>query len=52
MLDNGAGSQDRYKILDINSCISNYESGNSEISTELYNTLKSCKNKIDKIMIK
>ena len=52
MLDNGAGSQDRYKILDINSCISNYESGNSEISTELYNTLKSCKTKIDKIMIK
>ncbi len=50
MLDNGAGSKDRYKILDINKCISDFEAGNSSVSEKLYNTLKSSKDKIEKIL--
>lgn len=50
MLDNGAGSTDRYKILDINKCISDFEAGDSTISENLYNTLKSSKDKIEKIL--
>lgn len=40
--DRGAGSTNRYELIDIREAISQYESGDtSEISTSLYNTLKS-----------
>lgn len=51
MYDKGTGQKDRYKILDINNSISLYESGNSSISEDLYNKLKSSKQKIDNVLI-
>lgn len=50
MFDCGSGQPERYKILDINSNISKYENGDSSISDALYNTLKSAKEKIEKIL--
>lgn len=50
MLDTGSNSSDRYKILDVNNTISKYENGDTSISENLYNTLKSVKVKIDKIV--
>lgn len=39
--DKGAGTQNRYQLIDIRSAISQYESGDtSSISSSLYNTLK------------
>lgn len=38
--DHGATVQGRYELIDILSSISNYESGNSNITSNLYNTLK------------
>lgn len=52
MLDKGNGKSERYKILDIDKYILEYENGNSDISENLYNTLKKSKDKIDKIFIK
>lgn len=50
MYDKGAGQSDRYKILDINKSISDYEKGNSDISEKLYNTLKNAKDKISSVL--
>lgn len=50
MLDKGNGSSDRYRILDIDKCILDYENGDTSISENLYNTLKKSKGKIDKIL--
>ncbi len=47
MLDLGTGKSDRYKILDVNKSISDYESGNGNIPENIYNTLKTVKHKID-----
>ena len=52
MYNKGPGQEDRYKILDINKNINNYENGNSNISETLYNTLVDSKKKIDKIFNK
>lgn len=49
MLDKGSGQENRYKILDINKNILGFENGDTSISEDLYNTLKSVKNKIKKI---
>ncbi len=39
--DRGAGSANRYELIDIRSAITQYESGDtSKISSSLYNTLK------------
>lgn len=50
MYDKGTGQKDRYKILDINNFISLYEKGNSSISEDLYNKLKSSKQKFDNVL--
>ena len=50
MLDTGINSNDRYKILDVNNTISKYENGDTSISASLYNTLKSVKVKIEKVI--
>lgn len=50
MLDTGINSNDRYKILDVNNTISKYENGDTSISESLYNTLKSVKVKIEKVI--
>ena len=50
MLDTGIKSNDRYKILDVNNTISKYENGDTSISESLYNTLKSVKVKIEKVI--
>ena len=50
MLDKGNGSSDRYRILDIDKCILDYENSDTSISENLYNTLKKSKGKIDKIL--
>ncbi len=51
MLDKGNGQPERYRILDINKCITNYENGDTSISKNLYNTLKKSKEKIDKMFM-
>lgn len=50
MYDKGAGQLDRYKLLDINKTLSAYENGDTSISENLYNTVKSAKEKIDKVL--
>lgn len=50
MLDKGNGTTDRYKILDIEKCILNYENGEKNISESLYKTLKKSKEKVDSIL--
>ena len=45
-----AGQNINYKMIDVDKCISDYESGNSNISESLYNTLVSVKKMIDGIM--
>ncbi|MBR1654599.1 MAG: CapA family protein [Clostridia bacterium] len=49
MYHTGTSQNVNYKILDINKSISDYESGNSEISENLYETLKKTKKKIEGI---
>lgn len=48
--DNGANAKDRYELLDIEKIISDYESGNSNYSTSMYNLMKSELNKITEIV--
>ena len=48
--DNGASAKDRYELLDIEKIISDYESGNSNYSTSMYNLMKSELNKITEIV--
>lgn len=50
MYDKGAGSKERYKILDINKTINSYNNGNKFISEASYNKIKAARDKIDKIM--
>lgn len=50
MYDKGSGQKNRYKILDINKSIILYDSGNSEISDNLYNKLKNASNAIQKVL--
>ena len=52
MLDKGNGQTERYRIIDIQKYILDYENGNTNISEKLYNTLKKSKENIDKIFIK
>lgn len=47
MYHTGSNPNVNYKILDINKSISDYESGNSDISESLYETLKKTKKKIE-----
>lgn len=49
MYDKGSGQANRYKILDINKCISAYENGDSSISEALYNKLIEARKMIDKV---
>lgn len=51
MLDKGNGKTERYRILDIEKCILDYENGDTSISESLYNTLKKSKEKIDAIFV-
>jgi len=51
MLDKGNGQTERYRILDIEKCILDYENGDTSISESLYNTLKKSKEKIDSIFV-
>ena len=48
--DNGTNAKDRYELLDIEKIISDYEAGNSEYSTSMYNLMKSELNKITEIV--
>lgn len=50
MYDKGAGTEDRYKILDINKMITAYRNGDKTITEKLYKNLQDAKFKIDKIM--
>lgn len=50
MYDKGAGSSERYKILDIKKSISNYESETGDISKNLYDKLVSAQSMIDKVL--
>ena len=50
MYDKGAGQKKRYKILDINKCITDYDNGNAVVSEEVYNKLISSKTKFDKVL--
>lgn len=50
MLDKGNSSTDRYRILDIEKCIMDYENGDTSISDSLYKTLKKSKEKVDGIL--
>ena len=50
MYDKGAGQDNRYKILDIEKCISDYESGKGNISKELYDRLVTAKKMIDRVL--
>ena len=48
--DNGTSAKDRYELLDIEKIISDYESGNSNYSTSMYNLMRSELNKITEIV--
>ena len=48
--DNGANAKDRYELLDIEKIISDYEAGNSNYSTSMYNLMRSELNKITEIV--
>jgi poly-gamma-glutamate synthesis protein (capsule biosynthesis protein) len=48
--DKGVGQPNRFKLLDINKTLEDYENGNSDISAALYNRLKDAKNKIESIV--
>ena len=48
--DNGTSAKDRYELLDIEKIISDYEAGNSNYSTSMYNLMKSELNKITEIV--
>ena len=48
--DNGASAKDRYELLDIEKIISDYEAGNSNYSTSMYNLMRSELNKITEIV--
>ena len=48
--DNGQNAKDRYELLDIEQIIKDYEAGNSEYSTSMYNLMKSELNKIVEIV--
>ena len=50
MYDKGAGQTKRFKILDINKCITDYDNGNAIVSEEVYNKLVSTKAKFDKVL--
>ena len=50
MYDKGAGQEKRYKILDINKNINEYENGEKTISEATYEKLKKAKNKIESIL--
>ena len=49
--DRGAGSNNRYELIDIRSAINEYDSGDkSKINTSLYNTLKKELSDIEKVL--
>ena len=48
--DNGTSAKDRYELLDIEKIISDYEAGNSNYSTSMYNLMRSELNKITEIV--
>ena len=51
MYDKGAGQTKRFKILDINKCITDYDNGNAVVSEDVYNKLVSTKAKFDKVLV-
>ncbi|MBR2786837.1 MAG: CapA family protein [Clostridia bacterium] len=51
MYDKGAGQENRFIILDIDKTLTAYESGDTSISENLYNTLKSARNKIENTLV-
>ena len=48
--DNGTSAKDRYELIDIEKIISDYEAGNSNYSTSMYNLMRSELNKITEIV--
>lgn len=48
--ENDSKSRTRYTLIDINKSISEYDSGNSNISKTLYNTLQSELKSIKKVV--
>lgn len=48
--DKGAGTSNRYKLIDIKSAIADYIAGKQNVSSSLYSTLKSELKKIEEIM--
>lgn len=50
MYNSGNENGNKYKILDVNTCIKKYENGDKSISDDLYNTLKSVDKKINETL--
>ena len=50
MLDTNTSDNNKYKILDIKTCISDYESGGSLVNKATYTKLKTALSKIEQIM--
>lgn len=46
----GSGVKNRYELIDLKKSISDYENGNSEINTSLYNTFRTALGRIEKII--
>ena len=46
----GTGVKNRYELIDLNQSISDYDNGNSSISSSLYSSFKSAFSRIEKIM--
>ena len=46
----GSGTSDRYRLIDLNTTLKEYEDGTSDISQTLYNTFKSAFDRITKII--
>ncbi len=46
----GSGTSDRYRLIDLNTTLKEYEDGTSDISQTLYNTFKAAYDRITKII--
>lgn len=50
LYDKGEGQKSRYKVLDLNKTITDYDNGNAVVSEKIYNALVSSKAKFDKVL--
>lgn len=50
LYDKGEGQKNRYKVLDLNKTITDYDNGNAVVPENIYNSLVSSKEKFDKVL--